>query len=204
MIRGTGDNGGRDFCRYPGHWHWQVQQHYTHKKREEERMNIKGSLQRGEWLSLEPIDFTSLPPFFPPPLSFLPPIAGSGAITEAEGKSLVLIIHIEERERDLTIPLLSSSPLHILSSFPFLPCYSYPLPSFFPFPPCSSPLDFTSSTHLKSIPPPLYSPLSHLWPDPMKEKEGETQDWAGSHGDRWCWSACVIVCVFAVVTLTLM
>lgn len=132
MIRGTGDNGGRDFCRYPGHWHWQVQQHYTHKKREEERMNIKGSLQRGEWLSLEPIDFTSLPPFFPPPLSFLPPIAGSGAITEAEGKSLVLIIHIEERERDLTIPLLSSSLLPILSSF-FLPASLF-LSSTFPLP----------------------------------------------------------------------
>lgn len=29
MIRGTGDNGGRDFCLYPGQRHCQLQQHYT-------------------------------------------------------------------------------------------------------------------------------------------------------------------------------
>lgn len=33
MIRGTGDNGGRDFCLYPGQRHCQVQRHYTQKKR---------------------------------------------------------------------------------------------------------------------------------------------------------------------------
>lgn len=33
MIRGTGDNGSRDFCLYPGQCHCQVQQHYTQKKR---------------------------------------------------------------------------------------------------------------------------------------------------------------------------
>ena len=62
----------------------------------------------------------------PPPPS---PIAGSGAVTEVEGKSLVLKIHIEERERDLAVPLLSYSPLHILSSFP-LPASLFLSPTF--------------------------------------------------------------------------
>lgn len=47
--------------------------------------------------------------------SLLPPPTGSGAIAEVEGKSLVLKIHIEERERPH-----HSSPLVLSLTYPFL------------------------------------------------------------------------------------
>lgn len=48
MIRGTGDNGGRDFCLYPGQRHCQVQQHYTQKEKKK-----RAAAQKSSFLTLK-------------------------------------------------------------------------------------------------------------------------------------------------------
>lgn len=105
MIRGAGDNGGRDFCLYPGQRRCQVQRRHTQKKRgeEEEGRRTKEllsyfkthvSFRRAEWSGND----------FPPSAS---------------------ILHSQkERERECSLerkdsPLISSSSFSSPSSSPF-------------------------------------------------------------------------------------